>query len=106
MNRNRLITVALALLLVVSIVTVAEACPGCAEAQAGQGPDRVNVVRGYFWSIVFMMSMPFLMLSGFGGYCYLQVRKARAEREAASSAVATNTTASNTVATEELTPTA
>lgn len=66
--------------------TSAQACPGCAEAQAGQGAERAAIVSGYFWSIIFMMSMPFLLLGGFGTYCYLQVRKARAARDAAANA--------------------
>jgi hypothetical protein len=35
------------------------------------------VVRGYFWSILFMMSMPFAVLGSFSGYLYLLVRQAR-----------------------------
>ena len=62
---------------------VVHACPGCADGQAGQGAERANIVNGYFWSIVFMMSMPFLLLGSFGTYCYLQLRKARTAREAA-----------------------
>lgn len=65
---------------------VVEACPGCADGQAGQGAERANIVNGYFWSILFMMSMPFLLLGGFGTYCYVQVRTARAERAAATPA--------------------
>jgi hypothetical protein len=36
------------------------------------------MAEGYFWSILFMMSMPFLILGGLGTYFYLQVRAARA----------------------------
>jgi len=58
-------------------VGVAQACPGCAEAQAGQGPARAGIVQGYQLSILFMMSMPFLIVGSFGGYVYLTVRRAR-----------------------------
>jgi hypothetical protein len=34
-------------------------------------------VRGYFWSILFMMSMPFLIIGGLGTMFYLDVRRAR-----------------------------
>jgi heme/copper-type cytochrome/quinol oxidase subunit 2 len=53
------------------------ACPNCKESLA-TGPNAFNLVRGFFWSIVFMMSMPFLILGGLGSYFYWEVRKARA----------------------------
>ena len=78
MKLNRLIPIALAAAFVLALASVAEACPGCADAQAGQGADRANIVRGYFWSIVFMMSMPFMLVGGFGTYCYVQFKKLKA----------------------------
>ena len=42
---------------------------GPAEAQpdaaivSGSGQDRGGVARGYFWSILFMLSMPFLLVA-------------------------------------------
>lgn len=63
--------------------TAAQACPGCAEAQAGQGPGRVNIVRGYQLSIIFMMSMPFLIVGSFGGYVYYTIYHGRNGSEAA-----------------------
>ena len=35
-----------------------------------------HLVRGYFWSIVFMMSMPFVLLTSFSAYFYYLIRKA------------------------------
>jgi len=83
MKFHRLLAIVPALILVLLFATAAEACPGCAEAQAGQGPERANIVRGYFWSIVFMMSMPFLMVGGFGTYCYAHFRKVGQSQAAA-----------------------
>jgi heme/copper-type cytochrome/quinol oxidase subunit 2 len=60
---------------------VVRACPGCAEAQAGQGPGRAGIVQGYQLSIIFMMAMPFLIVGSFGGYVYYSVRKARDEQQ-------------------------
>ncbi|MCA9184766.1 MAG: hypothetical protein R3E01_24400 [Pirellulaceae bacterium] len=61
-------------------VQVAQACPTCKNglADSGNGGDLVS---GYFWSIVFMMSMPFLILGGLGTYLYLEVRRARARMQ-------------------------
>ena len=73
----------LAILLVVGIVSLVVAqpvlaCPTCKEAIAENGQSQEGLVRGYFWSIVFMMSMPFLIFGGLGYYFSSQVRRARA----------------------------
>jgi hypothetical protein len=52
-------------------------CPSCKAALAGQEGGG-NLVQGFFVSIVFMMSMPFLMVGAFSGYMYVLVRRARA----------------------------
>ena len=62
--------------------TAAQACPGCAEAQAGQGPGRVNIVRGYQYSIIFMMAMPFLIVGSFGGYVYYTMYRGQSGSDA------------------------
>ena len=61
-------------LLVLLLPAIASACPGCSEGLDG------NLIRGYFWSIIFMMSMPFLILGGLSSYLYLEVRRARARQ--------------------------
>ena len=43
----------------------AAACPMCKEALANT-EGTGDVVNGYFYSIMFMVSMPFTILSGFG----------------------------------------
>jgi hypothetical protein len=45
---------------------------------AANDPEHEHMVKGYFYSILFMMGMPYLLLSSFGLYMYLEVRKARA----------------------------
>lgn len=68
-------------LLVAFLGAVGEACPTCRQGLAdGQ---HANMIRGYFWSIVFMMSMPFLIFASLGSYFYLQVRRARLTRAVA-----------------------
>ena len=57
---------------------VAQACPTCKESIGEHGG---NLVQGYFWSIIFMMSMPFLILSGLASMFYLDVRRARKRQE-------------------------
>ena len=75
--RRSLVLFALAVLLFAVLdVSVVEACPTCKQALAGQAKYG-NLPQAYMWSIIFMMSMPFLLLGSFGGYMYLQVRRAR-----------------------------
>lgn len=80
----------IAFLFLVVLCGVATACPTCKDSLAGTDPNHAGMVRGYFWSILFMMSMPFLILAGLSTYMYWEVRKARArEAEAAEPLVAT-----------------
>jgi hypothetical protein len=73
----RTIPAAIALALLFIFADVALACPTCKENLAGD-PEAANLVRGYFYSILFMLSMPPLILSGLSLYFYYEVRKARA----------------------------
>ena len=53
------------------------ACPTCRQALAENGQSQDGLVQGYFWSILFMMSMPFLIFSGLAYYFGCQFRKGR-----------------------------
>ncbi len=76
-NRLRFLALFAGALLAFSVVgQSAQACPMCKEALSS-GSNSGDVVSGYFWSILFMMSMPFAIIGSFGLYAYLQVRKAR-----------------------------
>ena len=69
--------------IVALLATAASACPTCANGMAGADPQHQNLIDGYFYSILFMMSMPFLLIGSFSGYMYWEVRKARARAEEA-----------------------
>jgi hypothetical protein len=60
---------------ILSVADAAWACPSCKESLSA---SQANLARGFYYSILFMMSMPFLILGGIGGYFYWQIRKARA----------------------------
>ena len=77
---HRLLTATTALLLVVLCCSVAAACPNCSDGLAEQS-DGGDMVAGYFWSILFMMAMPFTIFTAIGGFMYLEVRKARNREE-------------------------
>lgn len=71
------------LLLVLSVTATAMACPSCKEALAAGDPERAHLVRGFFWSILFMLSMPFMLLTAFCTYMYVLVRRANREKSPA-----------------------
>lgn len=99
----RLATVLVAVSTWVLLGAVAEACPSCRDGLA-QGP-QANTVRGVFYSILFMMSMPFVICGGLGAYFYLLVRRARLQSPVtanAGSAPAPLNTAQNNAAPSEL----
>ena len=58
---------------------VALACPTCKDSLA-HDPASANLVRGYAYSILFMLSMPPLIFCGLSAYFYWEVRKAKARQ--------------------------
>lgn len=75
--RKAIFIAAAILVLFVLCQQTADACPTCKE---GLAEGDQNVAQGYFWSILFMMSMPFLIFSALGLYFFLAVRRARARQ--------------------------
>jgi hypothetical protein len=86
MLRGAVASVAMALLL--CMATEAWACPNCREALA-DSPQGRGLAAGFYYSILFMMSMPFLILGGLGTVFYRSVRRAQHEQQAASEAAET-----------------
>jgi heme/copper-type cytochrome/quinol oxidase subunit 2 len=82
MNRFRKIAVwGIALLALAVFAQVAVACPTCKDNMA-HDPASANLVRGYAYSILFMLSMPPLIFCGLAAYFYWEVRKAKARQRA------------------------
>jgi hypothetical protein len=67
----------LACLLLLALPGVVEACPSCKAALATQEGGQGNLVQGFFWSILFLLSMPAMIVGGLSTYMYALVRKAR-----------------------------
>jgi hypothetical protein len=59
--------------------TVAHACPNCKETLATD-PAAQGLAKGIYYSILFMMSMPFFILGGLCSYFYYLVCRDRAEK--------------------------
>lgn len=71
-----------ALTIVLLVANLASACPTCKDGVAANDPQHAGLVRGYFYSILLMMGMPFALIGCFSLYMYREVLKARA-RDAA-----------------------
>src|SRR6476660_2175195 len=79
LTRTACVVVALAAVFV--LAGVVQACPTCKENLA-QDPAAAGLVQGYFWSILFMLSMPYLIFTGLASYFYYEVRRARSRKAA------------------------
>jgi len=73
----RWIVGAIVLALVLLIASVAAACPTCKEGLAQNDPQGQAIAAGYYYSILFMMSMPYIVLGTFGTIAYYSIRRAR-----------------------------
>jgi heme/copper-type cytochrome/quinol oxidase subunit 2 len=80
MTRNR-ITSVVTFLTLAAVPAFAMACPNCKDALATD-PDAANLARGLYYSILFMLAMPCLILTGLGSLFYLEIRRAK-KRQAA-----------------------
>lgn len=83
---HRLFVCGLALAIVVLLTSDVFACPTCKEGIAENDPHAQSMAAGYYYSILFMMSMPFIILTTFGSFAYRSVKRAQAERDAAQTA--------------------
>jgi ABC-type Na+ efflux pump permease subunit len=64
------------LFIVAAAPVMALACPNCKDALAAD-PDSANLARGLYYSILFMLAMPMLILTGLGSLFYLEIRRAK-----------------------------
>jgi hypothetical protein len=80
---QRLAVSVIALAAAMLICTVASACPGCKEAMEKQDPTHGGMAKGYYYSILFMMATPYLLIGAFCGLMYYKVRRNRAKQVAA-----------------------
>lgn len=81
MNAKRccssLLAAAVAALVVLVLSGTASACPTCKDTLA-HDPAAANLARGIYYSILFMISMPFLIFGGISAYFYWEICKAKA----------------------------
>lgn len=63
------------------LTVTATACPGCKDALAANDSHQYQIARGYFYSIIFMLTMPALIAGTFGTYVFIEVRRAKRDNE-------------------------
>jgi len=64
-----------AVLLLVLVAGEAWGCPTCKDGVAESDPEGMNVARGYFYSILIMLAMPFTLAGSFGAYVWREMRR-------------------------------
>jgi heme/copper-type cytochrome/quinol oxidase subunit 2 len=64
------------------LVNVAAACPTCKDNLA-HDPASAHLARGFYYSILFMVSMPFIIFGSLSAYFYWEFRRAAARAAAA-----------------------
>jgi hypothetical protein len=79
--RRRLFVSAAAAGLVFVLTAAAWACPTCKEALMQSDPHHQSMVAGYFYSILLMMSTPFVVAGSFASYAYWLIRRDRLQRQ-------------------------
>jgi uncharacterized membrane protein len=78
----------LAIIIAIAVVAicladVASACPTCKDSVAQNDPQYQSMARGYYYSILFMLSMPFVIVTAFGTFAYRAYKQAEVQRSAA-----------------------
>jgi hypothetical protein len=77
-----LLIVAIAVLAVAAWgVVEAHGCPTCKDGIGATDPDGQNVARGYFYSILLMLAMPFTLAGSFGCYVWREMRRQQREQQ-------------------------
>ena len=69
----------LATVLVLGVTSVASACPSC-QAALGGDEAQGDLARGIYYSILFMMSMPFAIAGTFGTLAYRSIKREQRRR--------------------------
>jgi uncharacterized paraquat-inducible protein A len=77
---------------VCAFTAVASACPTCKEGLAQNDPHGQSVAAGYYYSILFMMATPYVVLTTLGACAYRAVKKAQSQSAAANQGASTTPT--------------
>jgi hypothetical protein len=90
MVRSRILTAISAFAILAIVAAPLLACPTCKDGLVQGDLAQQKMATGYFYSILFMMSMPFAILGTFGSVAYLSIRKARLAQQSPTNDVPTD----------------
>lgn len=79
---SRVLVVAVCLTVVLGASSIATACPSCRNALDGD-ESQGDLARGIYYSILFMMSMPFAIVGTFAALAYRAVKTEQRRKDAA-----------------------
>jgi hypothetical protein len=79
---------AVSLVIAVALLAAADAvgCPNCKDGVNTSDPEGLNLARGYFYSILLMLAMPFTLAGSFAAYVWREMRRQQAQAAASPSA--------------------
>ncbi|MBT4886064.1 MAG: hypothetical protein HON07_02490, partial [Planctomycetaceae bacterium] len=75
--RNRLVVWSFLLIACLAISNDVLGCPTCKDGLAAADSEGANIARGYFYSILLMIAMPFTLAGSFGLYVWRETRRQR-----------------------------
>jgi len=80
MNRFRPLLVAVSIGLTLALAGAAMACPTCGEGLMQADPHAQSIAAGFKYSILFMLSMPYICLGTLCSIAYYSIRRAKAQQ--------------------------
>ena len=69
-------------------------CPNCKDGVNTSDPQGLNIARGYFYSILLMLAMPFTLAGSFAAYVWREMRRQKRLAEAPAPGAAVGRTVS------------
>lgn len=76
-GRRTLVTVLVLFAVAAILAGEAVGCPTCKDTLAEGDSSAANIARGYAYSIVIMLAMPFMLAGSFGLYVWREMRRQR-----------------------------
>jgi len=73
--RKRFVVWSFLLIVCLAISSDVLGCPTCKDGLAAADSEGANIARGYFYSILLMIAMPFTLAGSFGLYVWRETRR-------------------------------
>ncbi len=73
--KKYVVTCLFVLIVSISVGSDALGCPTCKDGLQAADSEGANIARGYFYSILLMIAMPFTLAGSFGLYVWREMRR-------------------------------